>query len=172
VWMLMRTEGGWLYESFSKDGSTWSKPRPSRFLSSESPAGLVRLSDGRIVVFWNGCLRFPYAYGGRHVLHAAISADEGRTWRGYWEVTRGPRPNEPPPSTGDHGTAYPFPVATKNGKVLFTAGQGEGRAVCASLDPAWLEEPRQSDDFSAGLDEWSIFGTKGVELAPHPDKSG
>src|SRR5262249_18085851 len=85
---------------------------------------------------------------------------------------RTPRRNDPHPPTGDHGTAYPSPVATKNGKVLFTAGQGEGRAVCALLDPAWLEETQQRDDLSAGLDEWSIFGTKGVERVPHPDKPG
>ena len=42
------------------------------------PAGLVRLSDGRIVLLWNDSLRYPYAYGGRQILHAAISSDDGK----------------------------------------------------------------------------------------------
>jgi predicted neuraminidase len=172
VWMLIRTQRGRLYESFSKDGATWSQPQPSRFISSESPPGLVRLPDGRIVLFWNCCQRFPYAYGGRHALHAAISEDEGQTWRGFREVVRDPRRHEPPPLGGDFGTAYPFPTATPNGKVIFTTGQGEGRRVNVLLDPAWLYETTQRDDFSAGLDEWSVFGTKGVELVSHPHKVG
>jgi len=63
VWMLIRTQLGRFYESYSGDGATWSEPRPTRILSSDSPAGLVRLTGGRIVLFWNKCLRFPYAYG-------------------------------------------------------------------------------------------------------------
>src|SRR5678815_3662412 len=67
VWMLIRTQMGRFYQSFSPDGGTWSNPEPSALISSDSPAGLARTTDGRIVVFWNNCLRFPYAYGGRHV---------------------------------------------------------------------------------------------------------
>ena len=170
VWMLIRTQLGRFYESFSKDGVVWSAPRPTRLLSSDSPAGLVRLQDGRIVLFWNNCLRFPYAYGGRHVLHAAISEDEGRTWRGVREVARDPLRHEPPPPSGDHGTAYPFPTLAKEGKIIFTTGQGPGRNFCVLLDPAWLYETHQQDNFSTGLEDWSIFGTKGVEIAPHLSK--
>ncbi|MBM3235430.1 exo-alpha-sialidase [Candidatus Poribacteria bacterium] len=170
VWMLIRTQLGRFYESFSEDGIVWSNPQPTRLLSSDSPAGLVRLVDGRIVLLWNNCLRFPYAYGGRHVLHAAISEDEGRTWRGVREVARDPLRDEPPPPTGDHGTAYPFPTLAKEGKVIFTTGQGPGRNFCVLLGPDWLYETHQKDDFSAGIENWSIFGTKGVEVVPHPEK--
>ncbi len=170
VWMLIRTQMGHLYESFSKDGVAWSQPRPTRLISSDSPVGLVRLTDGRIILLWNCCLRFPYAYGGRHVLHAAISEDEGRTWRGYREVYRDPYRDQAPPPRGDFGTAYPFPALTKDGKVVFATGQGRGRRVVVLLDPEWLYETIRKDDFSAGLDEWSIFGTKGIDLASHPEK--
>ena len=57
----------------------WTKPTPTSILSSDSPPSLTRLKDGRIVMFWNNCLRFSYAQGGRHVLHAAISEDDGDT---------------------------------------------------------------------------------------------
>ncbi|MBI2193898.1 MAG: exo-alpha-sialidase [Planctomycetes bacterium] len=172
VWMLIRTQMGRLYESFSPDGAKWSMPQPSRFLSSDSPAGLARLGDGRIVLCWNNCLRHPYAYGGRQVIHAALSADQGMTWRGYREVGRDPLRHEPPPPTGDHGTAYPFPVATADNALILSTGQGQGRALLVRLDPEYLEEVVQSADFAGGLEDWALFGTKGVSRAHHPQKEG
>lgn len=106
VWMLIRTQMGRFYESFSADGVEWSRPRPTEIISSDSPAGLIHVKDGRILLIWNNCLRFPYAYGGRHVLHAAVSADEGHTWRGYREIVRDPNRLEPSPPSGDHGVSY------------------------------------------------------------------
>ncbi len=170
VWMLMRTQQGRFYESFSADGASWSQPQPTSIISSDSPAGLVRLDDGRIVLFCNVCQRFPYAYGGRHVLHAAISDDEGKSWRGYREVARDPKRNEPPPPHGDFGTAYPFPTVANDGKVVYCTGQGAGRVLLMLLEPDWLLETSQQADFSAEVDSWSTFGTRGVEFAVHPDK--
>ena len=69
-------------------------------------------------MLWNNALRHAYANGGRHILHAAISEDEGRTWRGYREIARDPRRNEPPPPTGDHGVSYTIPVLTKEKKII------------------------------------------------------
>jgi len=172
VWMLIRTQLGRFYESFSADGARWSPPRPSRLISSDSPAGLARLPDGRVMLLWNKCLRFPYAHGGRHVLHAAISEDEGETWIGQREVARDPLRHEPPPPGGDHGTAYPFPAALPDGRVLATTGQGRGRVVVVAIDPEWLYERRQTADFSAGLDGWEHFGCRGVERQEHPEKEG
>jgi hypothetical protein len=170
VWMVMRTQLGRLYESFSEDGIVWSGPQPTALLSSDSPVGLVRLPDGRIVLLWNSCLRYPYAVGGRHVLHAALSEDDGRSFWGVREVVRDPRRNEAPPPSGDHGTAYPFPALTKKGQVIFTTGQGKGRIAVVRFDPEWLNETRQKEDFSTGLDAWSTFATRGVELIPHPEE--
>lgn len=172
VWMLIRTQMGRFYESFSEDGIAWTEPRPTRLISSDSPAGLACLPDGRIVLLWNACLRFPYAYGGRHVLHGAITADDGRTWRGFREVYRDPRNAQPPPPSGDHGTAYPFPAATPDGQIIFFSGQGEGRRALIRLDPDWLDETEQCDDFSDGLEGWSVFGTSGIRLEAHPETAG
>lgn len=172
VWMLMRTQRGRFWESYSKDGVVWSAARPTNIFSSDSPAGLVRLKDGRIALFWNACLRASYAFGGRPVLHVAISEDEGKTWRGFREVARDPRRSEPPPPSGDWGTAYPFPTVTKEGKILLRTGQGKGRNFLLLVDPAWVYETRQSSDFSSGLEDWSAFGTRGVELVPSPAKAG
>ncbi|PYV09908.1 MAG: hypothetical protein DMG07_22185 [Acidobacteria bacterium] len=172
VWMLMRTQRGRFWESFSNDGAVWSAAQPTTIFSSDSPAGLVRLKDGRIALFWNACLRASYAFGGRPVLHVAISQDEGRTWRGYREVARDPRRGEPPPPSGDWGTAYPFPTATKDGKILLRTGQGRGRNFLLLVDPAWVYETYQKSDFSSGLEDWSVFGTRGVELVPNPARAG
>lgn len=176
VWMLLRTQVGRFYETFSPDGIEWSDPRPTSILSSDSPAGLVRLKDGRIVMLWNNCLRFPYAYGGRHVLHAAISDDEGRTWRGYLEVARDPYNRSPPPLNGDHGVSYAYPMQAADGQVLFTmwvAGRpvrtGEPRRLIR-FDPAMLLATHKEADFAHAGDEWSTFGTKGVGIVPHPDR--
>lgn len=171
VWMLIRTQQGRFYESFSRDGSDWSEPVPSRIMSSDSPAGVVRLTSGRLMLFWNNCQRYPYAYGGRQVLHAAVSNDDGRTWHGYREVARDPLRNQPPPPGGDHGTAYPFPIALLDGRAVCATGQGEGRALSKVIDPEWLLETRQEERFADGLENWSVFGTRGVELVPHPERS-
>jgi hypothetical protein len=84
--------------------------------------------------------------------------------------------------------AYPFPTLTKSGKVIFALGVATGtrsqhpeeipgfvpwqRRSLFVVDPAWLCETRQAADFSAGLDDWSVFGSKGVELQPDREKSG
>ncbi len=173
VWMLIRTQRGRFYESFSKDGARWSPARPSRLTSSDSPAGLIRLKDGSLLLFSNASKRYPYAYGARYVLHGAISRDEGRTWQGFREVVRDPHRDEPPTFLTDYGVAYTFPTLTADGHVLFSnwVEQGNIRRF-RLLDPAWLLETSQECDFSNGLDDWSIFGSKGVEIQPDPSQSG
>lgn len=189
VWMLMRTQTGFLYESFSNDGANWSEARPSRFRASTGPAFLLRLPDDRIALFWNHCelsvrVNSEGVYGGRDVLHAAISEDEGRNWRGFREVYRDPMRNDTPPRTGDRGTAYPFAVNANDGRIALISGQGGGRRGLVLLDPEWLLEKRVSDDFSHGLDGWSVFKgfgpasgwwrdrVPGAQLVKHSTKTG
>ena len=171
VWMLLRTQHGRFFESLSEDGITWSTPKPTSILSSDSPAGLTRLDDGRIVMFWNNCLRFPYAYGGRHVMHGAVSSDDGKSWRGFREVAKNPKRHEPPPPRGDHGATYPIPATVNDGKVITTTGLPSPHFNLA-VDPAWLYETSQRDDFTNGLDDWTAFGVRGVEVVSHPRKPG
>jgi hypothetical protein len=171
IWLLTRTQMGRFYESFSYDqGAHWSVARPSRFISSDSPHAFVRLKDGRIVIVWNESLRFPYAYGGRQVLHAAISEDEGATWRGYREIYRDPHRGDTRTKDVDYGTGYPYVMTTKSGKIFVTNGAYDADATLL-FDPQWLYETHQADDFSQGVDRWSIYGVKGVELMPHPEKA-
>ena len=173
VWMLIRTQDDYFFQSNSADGSNWSLPLPTPIISSDSPAGLLRLKDGRILLFWNNTQRYSYANGGRAVLHAAVSSDEGRTWRGYREVARNPLCVEPPPPNGDHGVTYTVPALTKEGDAVtsLSTGPGGGEYIL-HLNPNWLDETVQKDDFSSGLDQWSTFGTRGVSLAPNPNQPG
>jgi hypothetical protein len=175
VWMLMRTQNGRFYESFSPDGAHWPPATPSKLISSDSPAGLLRLKDGGILLLSNPCLRYPYAYGGRFVLQGAISYDEGRTWRGCREIFRDPKRNDPADfRAGDYGISYSFPDVTPQGNVLMTnwveTQNGRVRPF-KLLDPAWLCQTRQESDFAAWIDDWSIFGSKGVNLQPDPSNA-
>ncbi|MBA3483897.1 MAG: exo-alpha-sialidase, partial [Pirellulales bacterium] len=172
VWMLLRTQQGRFYESFSNGGAEWSPAKPSDLKSSDSPAGLTRLPDGRILLLWNNCQRHPYAQGSRHVLHASISGDEGKTWNGYREIVRDPHRDSPPPPSGDHGVSYPFAAVGEDGEVIFSlwVETGEGRSLWA-LDPKWLDERHLHSDFSQGLEQWSTFGARGISIDSHPDKN-
>ncbi|GAB3915694.1 sialidase family protein [Larkinella terrae] len=159
LWMLIRTNKGRLYESFSTDrGKSWQPAQPSRFISSDSPAELLRLSDNRIVLFYNANQRWDnprsYAAGGREVLHAAISRNEGKTWKGFREVLTTPSAKQK--ATNDRGTAYASAAETATGKVAFVAGQGEARSIVL-FDPDWLEQSEARDDFSAGLVQWTLY---------------
>jgi hypothetical protein len=172
VYMLARTEAGRLYESWSHDGGVnWEPLRPSRF-----------------ILFWNGCEKPPRVgkdgvYGGRDIVHAAISSDECQTWRGFREVYRDPTRNETPPRTGDRGTAYPMPYLAANNKVIVMTGQGRAGATFI-FDPNWLLETEAKSDFSNGLEDWSVFKpfgpaegwwrdrVQGPALVDHPDEPG
>jgi len=167
VWFLMRTPMGRFWETFSSDGGhTWSPAQPTSILSSESPAGFVRLPDKRIVLIWNNCNRFPYAAGARNVLHAAVSSDEGKTWQGYREILRDPKRVDPPPPNGDHGVSYPYCSLMADGRVIYSlwVQTGQGRSL-EVFDPNWLSETTQRDDFASGeIEPWSTYGTKGPEI--------
>ncbi len=96
-------------------------------------------------------------YTTRDALHVAISRDEGRSWQGYREAIRDPHRNQSPPKRGDRGTAYPFSTLTSDGKIILATGQGQGRIALVRIDPEWIEATHHEDDFSDGLDGWSVF---------------
>lgn len=150
LWMLIRTSNGYLYQSTSLDqGESWTDPVPSRFISSDSPACLYRLKDGKVLLLWNSCQRWDtkrsYALGGREVLHAAVSLDEGASWQGFREVALSV---QTPAVVGDRGTAYPSVVETKSGDILLATGQGEGKGVYI-LHPGWVSETALEVIFSS-----------------------
>lgn len=186
VWMLMRTQAGFLYESFSADqGTTWSPARASRFNSSTGPPNIMRHRNGWLVVCWNNCEMPPRhqgegVYGGRDALHIAVSDDEGKTWRGFREIYLDHRRNDNPAKSGDRGTAYPLAAYTADGQIVVIAGQGHGGRNPILIDPRWITATEAATDFSDGLRQWSVYKhygpakrwwqarAVGCELVPNP----
>ena len=163
LWMLMRTQAGFLYESFSHNqGTTWSRARASRFNTSTGPPNILRHQNGWLVVTWNNCEMPPRAdgqgvYGGRDALHIAVSDDEGITWRGFREIYLDHRRNDNPAKSGDRGTAYPLGAYTQDGTIVVIAGQGAGGRNPILIDPEWIIQTAASTSFSRGLDNWSVY---------------
>ncbi|MFY7792992.1 MAG: sialidase family protein [Chitinophagaceae bacterium] len=162
LWMLIRTNKGHLFETYSNDrGEHWLPPVRSPFVSSDSPAGLLRLADGRIVMFSNACQRYDnlrsYANGGREVLHAAISGPNRSEWKGFREVMVSR--TLPPNQRGDRGTAYPSAIETPSGKILMVSGQGEDAQI-VSFDPVWLTESEHRDPSGRDPLWWTRHGSE------------
>lgn len=163
LWMLARSQTGKLTESTSRDrGITWTPLVDSRFHTSTGPPNLIRMDNGDMVLLWNNAI-MPQRhngkvwYAGRDVLHAAVSRDDGQTWRGFREVYLDPFRNETPPD-GDTGTAYSFAAPTADGRIIAITGQAAAKAQLR-IDPNWLMERDRSDDFTAAnaLANWSVF---------------
>jgi hypothetical protein len=147
VWMLIRTQTGYLWESFSDNGAIWTPPISTRIVSSNSPAGVLRLRDGRLVLFWNNLYGEPFDLGAsyrRHTLHAAISDDEGQTWSPPKVIAQ-----RRPEDSSDSQTTYPFPCQASDGAVLvfyartYRCPGGEWHDACelVRVDPDWLASP-------------------------------
>ncbi len=81
LYMLLRTESGWLWEAASKDGLKWEGLKQSRVRSVTCCPQLARLGDGRIALLWNAPPRhLPTSGTSRAELSIAFSADEAATW--------------------------------------------------------------------------------------------
>lgn len=166
LWMVMRTQTGKLYESFSTDGDHWTTASPTEFAGSNGPAQTIRLDDGRIVLFWNNAeLPRPVDGGsffaGRDALHAAVSSDEGQSWSGFREILLDPNRNNTPPKGVDHGTAYPVARLNIAGDQIYL-NTGQLNRYSLLIDPDWLEDETASTDFSDGLAQWSTFKRVGA----------
>ena len=85
VLMIMRTQLGYIAASYSTDGGeTWSKPeRLGELKAPESPAKIGRIpATGDLLLIWNNNYEPGAGHcGTRNPLTAAVSSDEGRTWK-------------------------------------------------------------------------------------------
>lgn len=163
VWLLPRSQDGWQWETFSKDdGLHWTPARHSRFISNQSAMAVFRLKDGKVLLIWNNCGAegqgsVHWGNAERAVLCAAVSSDEGRTWRGWREVGR---------VTTNTQVAYPYATQMPNGRVLLFA-----TGFLIDFDPAFLSNPGLTEDFRYGVRRWSTLEVEGVSAVADPDGS-
>jgi hypothetical protein len=168
IWMLIRSTTGLQWQSFSDDqGVSWKEPVPSPFISSNCPANLLRLRDGRIVIVWDNTNTHKY---GREVINIAISADDGKTWTGYREIARLKAHDDP-----DWRVCYPFPIEDPHGNILVAYWKFLSPKVSTHhqmflvrVNPDWIEEKIQQVDFNSGLSDSSVTGSMGVEVVHQP----
>jgi hypothetical protein len=174
LWLLTRNSQDHLWESFSSDrGVSWSEPKPSRFYGVFSMVVLRRLPDDRLMIVWlnnmpreiEGVASFHNT--ARDVLHAAISDDDGATWRGFREVFLDRRRHELVYSAEpvyDAGVHHPKFTVTADNKAIVMSGQDDHyagqdtehrQAVIFDLD--WLYETSRRTDFSRGYDDLNTF---------------
>ena len=166
------------YESFD-GGETWSAPVPSPFHGTLTMPTLMRMSTGELVFFF--CNTQPLAevdkstvwpplddgemrglvedvFTNRDANHAAISLDDGKTWRGFRELMLNPLRNDADFRTkgGNAGcldkSVHQFQaIELPYGKILLVCGQHEWVRKILLLDPKWLLETERGEDFSCGL---------------------
>ena len=202
IWMIARTAQDQHYESFSEDGGeTWSEMQPSRFYGTITMPTMSRLNDGRLLFVWNNTTPLPEKEGvsgvwedvftNRDVLHAAISEDDGKTWKGFRELYLNPNRNDFDYKNADRSLSNDMSVQQSqsvelpSGELLVSLGQHEAIRKMLIFDPNWLNETSRSDDFTNGLDNWStqlyqkgIVGhcaynrAQGAQLVPNPEVEG
>lgn len=178
--MIVRTSGEHhaAYESFD-GGETWSAGRElPAFWAANTMPYLFRLSDGRILFFWNNTSMLPtrdvaetpeihdgerrgvweVVFTNRDVLHAAISDDDGKTWKGFREVALNEVRNAcdfrelgEPGVENDKSVHQTQAIELKDGKVLLAYGQCSVARRLAIFDPDWLLETSREEDFRRGL---------------------
>ena len=144
VWMIIRTQQGRFFQSFSSDyGETWSNSSPTDFKAPNAPGGIIRLHDGRLVFCWNDLSKYPELTGNqRQYLHVAISSDDGKTWSSSKEIASRRDGDKP-----DTNVAYPYMTVTDDNHVLVSyhrVGNRDGVTwwnpivEVVRIDPDWI----------------------------------
>ena len=173
--ILARTSLDYFYVYYSSDnGETWTEGIPSRFHGTLTTPFLLRLRDGRVILFWNNTrpLAEPNheqtwppvsngvkegfgedAFTNRDANHAAITED-GENWIGFREMFLNDRRGAADFRVGGSGDnsvhqfqAYELPY----GKILVSFGQHEFSRRTVIFDVNWLYDKRNKEDFTHGL---------------------
>ncbi|MCH7988158.1 MAG: exo-alpha-sialidase [Planctomycetes bacterium] len=82
--MILRTQMGQIATAYSKDeGDTWTKGEPLSVKAPEAPTTIRRIpSTGDLLLIWNNTFSKGTDHGGKRTpLTAAVSSDEGKTWK-------------------------------------------------------------------------------------------
>lgn len=117
LYLLLRTESGFLWEATSRDGLKWTGLKQTKIASVTCCPQLARLSDGRIALLWNAPPRHdPKSGSSRVELSLAFSDDEAATWSKPVIVAANYVPGG--------RVSYPYLYERKPGELWITTMQG------------------------------------------------
>ena len=134
LYLLLRTESGWLWEAESRDGLKWKGLKQSQIRSVTCCPQLSRLADGRIALLWNAPPRhLPTNGTSRAELSLAFSGDEARTWSKPVVVAAN--------YAGGGRVSYPYLYERQPGELWITTMQGGLRMKIRTADLASGEIP-------------------------------
>ncbi|MGE3384865.1 MAG: sialidase family protein [Pyrinomonadaceae bacterium] len=153
LWMLIRAQTGFLWQSFSTDrGATWSPAVESTFPSSNAPATALRLRSGEIAVAWNNHTHSNYA---RQSILIGLTKD-GKTFQGLRELDFTDFTDDPNASI-PHVT-YAFLTETKDGDLAISYNKGNwsrhNRPTFARVSRSWILEKDVTADLKDGRTGW------------------
>jgi lysophospholipase L1-like esterase len=120
LYLLLRTESGFLWEATSRDGLKWQGLKQTTIQSVTCCPQMARLSDGRIALLWNAPPRHdPKSGSSRSELSLAFSEDETATWSKPVIVAANYAPGG--------RVSYPYLYERKPGELWITTMQGNLR---------------------------------------------
>jgi len=120
LYLLLRTESGFLWEATSRDGLKWEGLKQTTIQSVTCCPQMTRLSDGRIALLWNAPPRHnPKSGSSRSELSLAFSDDETATWSKPVIVAANYAPGG--------RMSYPYLYERKPGELWITTMQGNLR---------------------------------------------
>lgn len=127
LYLLLRTESGFLWEATSRDGLKWTGLKQSSIPSVTCCPQMARLSDGRIALLWNAPPRHnPQNGTSRAELSLAFSSDETASWSKPVIVAA----NYAPAGR----VSYPYLYERKPGELWITTMQGGLRTKVRTSD--------------------------------------
>lgn len=153
LWMLIRAQTGFLWQSYSNDrGVTWSPAVESILPSSNAPATALRLRSGEIVVAWNNHTHSNYA---RQSLLIGLTKD-GKTFQGLRELDYTDFTDDPAASV-PHVT-YSYLAETKDGDIAVSYNKGNwsrhNRPSLARVSKGWILARDVTADLRDGRVGW------------------
>lgn len=161
LWMLIRAQTGFLWESFSTDrGQTWTPATESVLPSSNSPATALKLKNGEIAIAWNNHVDSNYA---RQSLVIGLTRD-GKTFSGLREIDSTDFTDDPTASI-PHAT-YAYLSEMKDGKLAVSYNKGNwsrhNRPTLAIIGKEWILAKQDEANFQNGRTGWHTIdpGTK------------
>ncbi len=178
--MVLRTSTDYHYVCYSSDnGDSWTKPRRTFFHSTLTNPCLLKLSDGRVVFFWNNTRPLPEqdktkvtpplsqdeingvwedVFTNRDANCVAISEGDFRGWKGFRELCLNRLRNDCDfRSSGSNGSSRDKSVhqfqalELPQGKIMVHVGQHSALTRVYIFDVKWLYDTSRSEDFRYGL---------------------